>query len=273
MTSTALHRIALCLAPCLCLALLLLYPTNAEPTPHTTAVKVAVATAPPPSIATVEVSAPAPETVHVVLTRGPQRLEIDLPRDGKVSAETADAIARIMRCRISGRTRRIASGTLALLADVAARFPGHEIEVVSAVRDEPDRTREGIKHSKHYSGHAIDLIVRDAKLTEVRDVMWKSHRDIGVGYYPRGGFIHLDYRPDIHDTAWTQARPNADNQYNPRWSRIARIENSVSEEPAVWRAKMRRMLEANPTISTFVTSIANVMGFSTARIVRDPRNS
>ena len=165
-----------------------------------------------------------------------------------------------------------------LHADVAARFPGHEIEVVSAVRDEPDRTREGIKHSKHWSGHAIDLIVRDAKLTEVRDVMWKSHRDIGVGYYPTGGFIHLDYRPDIHDTAWTQQRPNADNQYNPRWSRIARrssdeSSHSPSDESALWRANMRRIFETSPTISTFVTSIADVMGFSTARILRDPRNS
>jgi uncharacterized protein YcbK (DUF882 family) len=251
-----------------------LYPTNAEPTPHSTAVSVAIVSAPRPSIAGPELAAPAaepvPATVHVVLTRGHQRLELDLPLDGKVSASTADEIARLMRCAVSGRTRRIASGTLALLADVAARFPGHEIEVVSAVRDEPDRTREGVKHSKHWDGHAIDLIVRDAKLTEVRDAMWKNHRDIGVGWYPAGGFIHLDYRPDVHDTAWTQARPNADNQYNPRWARGAR---DPSDEPAVWRAKMRRLLATSATLSTLVTSLAEVMGFSTASIVREHRDS
>lgn len=266
------RMIPLWLAPCLCLPLLLLYPAKAEPTPHTTAVNVAVASAPPPAIASAEVPAPAPApaTVHVVLTRGQQRLEIDLPRDGKVSAETADAIARIMRCRISGRTRRIAPGTLALLADVAARFPGHEIEVVSAVRDEPERTRGKVKHSKHWSGHAIDINVRGAKLSEVRDAMWKNHRDIGVGWYPTGGFIHLDYRPDVHDTAWTQQKPNADNHYNPRWARVAR---DPSHESAAWRAKMRRLLEASPTLSSLVTSIAEVMGYSTSSIVRDPRNS
>jgi uncharacterized protein YcbK (DUF882 family) len=273
------RTVPLWLAPCVCLPLLLLFPAKAEPTPHTTTVSVAIS-APRPSIAARELPAPAPEaapeaapevaTVHVVLTRGHMRLELDLPLDGKVSPTTADEIARMMRCPVSGRTRRIAAGTLALLADVATRFPGHEIEVVSAVRDEPDRTRDGVKHSKHWDGHAIDLIVRDAKLSEVRDAMWKNHRDIGVGWYPTGGFIHLDYRPDVHDTAWTQVRPNADNQYNPRWARLARDPDA---QTAAMRAQMRRLLETSPTLSTLVTSIAEAFGYSDAGIVRDHRNS
>lgn len=267
------HRKLLWLAPCVCLPLLLLFPTKAEPTPHRSAVSTAAVSAPQaPSITAPELSAPppGPATVHVVLTRGRKRLEVELPVDGKVSPETADAIARMMRCRISGRTRRIATGTLALLADVAARFPGREIEVVSAVRDEPERTRDGIKHSKHWSGHAIDIKVRGAKLSEVRDAMWKNHRDIGVGWYPEGGYIHLDYRPDVHDTAWTQQRRNADNQYNPRWARAVRDPNV---DAAVLRAKMRRALRNNPTLSTLVTSLAAALGYNTASIVRDPRNS
>ena len=218
------------LLPYGCLPLLLLFPATAEPTPHASApagvaaVSVAAVAAVAAQEPALEVPAPepAPATVRVVLVRGPKRLELDLPFDGKVSPTTADEIARLMRCPTSGRTRRIASGTLALLADVAARYPGHEIEVVSAVRDEPERRRGRLKHSKHWSGHAIDIVVRGAELTEVRDAMWKNHRHIGVGWYPASGFIHLDYRPDLHDTAWTQRRPNADNQYNPRWARVAR---------------------------------------------------
>jgi uncharacterized protein YcbK (DUF882 family) len=197
-----------------------------------------------------------PATVHIVLTRGQQRLELDLPVDGKVSAATAKELAVLMRCPVSGRTRRIATGTLALLADVGARFPGHEIEVVSAVRDEPERTRAGIKHSKHWDGHAIDLYVRGAKLSEVRDAMWKNHRDIGVGWYPEGGFIHIDYRPDVHDTAWTQPRLNADNHYNPRWSRVARESRA---ESAAWRANMKALVDTGATLATLVTSIAEAL--------------
>lgn len=256
----ALLRIALWLAPGACLALFFLYPANAEPTPQTTAVNVTVVTAPPPSITMSEVPAPAPvpTTVHAVLTRGHERLELDLPEDGKVTADTADAIARMMRCPETGRTRRIAAGTLALLADVVARFPGHEIEIVSAVRGEPDRTRDGIKHSKHWDGHAIDLIVRGAKLSDVRDAMWKNHRDIGVGWYPEGGFIHIDYRPDTHDMAWTQPRRNADNQYNPRWSRLAR---DVDAESAALRANMKVLFDAGAKLAMVMPSLAEALGY------------
>lgn len=255
------------LAPCVCLAVLVLYPKRAEPVSQPNVVRMPVVSAPPPS--TVELPS-VPTTVHVVLTRGHNRLELDLPLDGRVSPETADEIAQLMRCRESGRTRRIASGTLALLADVAVRYPGHEIEVVSAVRGEPERTREGVKHSKHWSGHAIDLIVRDANLAEVRDVMWKNHRDVGVGWYPTSRFIHLDYRPDVHDTSWTQVRPNADNQYNPRWARLAR---DPEAQAAASCAKVRRLLAKSPTLSMLATSIAETIGSSTKCIPRTPRNS
>ncbi len=259
---------ALWLAPCVCLAVLVLYPAKAEPVSQpSNVVRMPVVSVPP---STIELPAPATTTVHVVLTRGHKRLELDLPLDGKVTAETADDIAQLMRCRESGRTRRIASGTLALLADVATRYPGHEIEIVSAVRAEPDRTRAGVKHSKHWDGHAIDLIVRDANLTEVRDVMWKNHRNVGIGWYPTSGFIHLDYRPDVHDTSWTQVRPNADNQYNPRWARLAR---DPEAQAAASCAKLRRLLKSSPALSTLATSIAESIGSSSKCIPRAPRNS
>lgn len=211
------------IVPGVCLCLLLLIPATAEPTPRALTINIFAFSAPSVEVL-VTPAEPVVETppVHVVLTRGAKRLELDLPVDGRVSPETADAIARIMSDPQSGRTRRIARGTLALLADVAARYPGHEIEVISAVRSEPDRSRAGVPHSRHWDGRAIDLQVRGAKLSEVRDAMWKSHRHIGLGWYPEAGFIHLDYRPDMGDTAWTQPRPNTNNIYNPRWSQVSR---------------------------------------------------
>lgn len=215
--------------PSLLVFLLVLYPSTAEPTPSVTVTlnasvvaASAVATVPALAIEMREDPTLAPTTVHLVLTRGQQRLELDLPIDGNVSAEMADDIAKIMRCAKSGRTRRIAKGTLALLADVAVRFPGHEIEIISAVRAEPERSKAGVKHSKHWDGHAIDLQVRDVKLSRVRDEMWANHRDVGVGWYPEQQFIHLDYRPDVGDMAWTQPRTNAANIYHPRWSQVTR---------------------------------------------------
>jgi uncharacterized protein YcbK (DUF882 family) len=216
------------LVPGVCLCLLLLFPSSAQPTPRALTINIFASSAPAIEVLVIpaEPVVEPPPPVHVVLTRGSHRLEVDLPVDGRVSPETADAIARIMADPLSGRTRRIATGTLALLADVAARYPGHEIEIISAVRSEPDRSRAGIPHSRHWDGRAIDLQVRGAKLSQVRDAMWKAHRHIGVGGYPSSAFIHLDYRPEVHDIAWTQVRPNTSNIYNPRWSRVSRVDSS-----------------------------------------------
>lgn len=274
-----LHRLLpLWLAPCVCLPLLLLYPSKAEPTPRSAVVSAAAVSAPMPPIAAPEIAEPAPEpdTVHVVLVRGRKRLELDLPRDGKVSPETAKEIAKLMRCRESGRTRRIAPGTLALLADIAARFPGHEIEIVSAVRAEPERNLTGVKHSKHWTGHAIDLKVRGVKLTEVRDAIWKNHRNVGVGYYPASGFVHIDYRPDIGDTSWTQPRRNANYQYNPRWARLARAEKPAHETanaPAAWGENMKVLRDAGAVLSSLVPSLAELLGLGETSVVRALRDS
>src|SRR5262245_58663824 len=106
--------LTLWLAPCVCLPLILLFPTKAEPAQPAAAPRVDVVSAPPLSIAppVVDAAPSVPATVHVVLTRGHQRLDLQLPVDGKVSPVTADAIARMMRCPTTGRTRRIATGTL-----------------------------------------------------------------------------------------------------------------------------------------------------------------
>jgi uncharacterized protein YcbK (DUF882 family) len=238
------------LATSVCLAMAFVSPAKAHAAPPLPAVSVAIV-APPAAVAMTSSTSEAP-TVHVVLNRGRQRLELDLPRDGKVTPDVADAIAEIMADPNSGRRRRIATGTLVLLADVVARFPGHEIDIISAVRSEPERKRDGIKHSKHWSGHAIDLAVRDVKLTTVRDTMWMHHHDIGVGYYPDSGFVHIDYRPDIHDTAWTQPRRNADYVYNPRWS----------------RAKTEGM-----NVKQLFASVAKALGFTHKAPTRDRRSS
>jgi len=232
--ANAPHRVPRWFAPCVCLLLLGSSRANPEPARQASPVRVAVVTAPEPArVPEAPPPPPAPSTVHTVLTRGRDRLELELPLDGKVTPADADAIARLMRDPLSGRMRHIATGTLALLADVSARFPEHEIEVVSAVRAEPERTRDGIKHSKHWDGHAIDLSVRGVKLADVRDAMWKNHHDVGVGWYPAEGFIHIDFRPDVHDTAWTQPRYNADYIYNPHWSRVARDPDA---QPALARS-------------------------------------
>jgi uncharacterized protein YcbK (DUF882 family) len=162
---------------------------------------------------------PAPVHVTLFTVNLPQEtLEIDLPVDGMVTAEQDKELKHFFRCRHNGREKSIAPGELALLADVGQKWPGQVIEVVSGYRTPPD----GVPHSKHFKGHAIDLRVRGVKLTEVRDVMWREHHGIGLGYYPEQGFLHMDDRDGIQEAAWTSAYEGAEYQYHPYWAQRAR---------------------------------------------------
>jgi uncharacterized protein YcbK (DUF882 family) len=137
---------------------------------------------------------------------------------GRTRADQAAAIEHFFRCRRTGRHRPLADSVLALLADVAQRWPGRVIEVVSGYRSPPFGTR----HSRHFAGHAIDLRVRGVRTARVRDFVWRDHHEVGVGHYAAQNFLHIDSRPGQPDTAWSAAREDSPPQYDPRWAKRAR---------------------------------------------------
>lgn len=157
--------------------------------------------------ASVEVSAAVPDDrVPVVLfdenhPREPVRT-VYIGRDGSVDAETAQLLEHLFRCKRTERHKPIDRGLLAMLADVAARYPGHTIEYVSAYRAKDSKT------SRHRQARAFDFRIRGVKMTEVRDYVWTQHADtgIGVGWYPENNFVHMDHRPGDKDYAWTQIK-------------------------------------------------------------------
>jgi uncharacterized protein YcbK (DUF882 family) len=112
----------------------------------------------------------------------------------------------------------MAPGLVSIVADLGAHYPGQVIEVVSGYRAPP----YGAPHSKHFSGHAMDLRVRGARTAKVRDYLWTHHHHVGVGHYVRQNFIHVDYRPRDPDIAWTSRHAGAPYHYHPRWARRAR---------------------------------------------------
>jgi uncharacterized protein YcbK (DUF882 family) len=158
--------------------------------------------------------------VHVELydVNGEHSAAFDLPLDGQLDPATKMEFARFFSCRRSGRVKPLHPGVIAMLAQVGQRYPGHVIEIVSGFRG----GREERKTSPHLAGRAIDLRVRGVKTAEVRDWLWATHSHVGIGYYPHHDFLHMDTRPSQHDACWTQAHMNDDNDYHPRWARVAR---------------------------------------------------
>ncbi|HEY0710031.1 MAG TPA: DUF882 domain-containing protein [Polyangia bacterium] len=146
---------------------------------------------------------------------------------GYVRAEQLAAVQHFFRCRRTDREAPISPGVLAMLGDVAERFPGRVIEVVSGFRAPPF----GVPHSRHFKGHAIDLRVRGVRTSVVRDFLWREHRGLGVGFYAEENFVHVDYRPEDQEIAWSARHESSAPEYNPRWAKRAR--RGLPKRPAM----------------------------------------
>jgi uncharacterized protein YcbK (DUF882 family) len=137
-------------------------------------------------------------------------------RDGATDDATTAAVKRLFRCRTTHREKMIAKQTLAMLAAVSERYGNKTIEYVSGYRVGHGESPT----SPHRDARAIDFRIRGVQLREIRDYLWRTYTDVGVGWYPAEQFVHIDTRPNIHDTAWTFL--NGANHYHPYWAELAR---------------------------------------------------
>jgi uncharacterized protein YcbK (DUF882 family) len=139
-----------------------------------------------------------------------------LDRDGSADPQTTRRLTDLFRCRFTGHRAPMAKRTLAMLADLAERYEGKQIEFVSAHR----ATRGESWTSPHRGARALDFRIRGIELREIRDYLWRKYTGVGIGWYPAEQFVHMDTRPGQNDTAWTYQ--NGDNKYHPYWAELAR---------------------------------------------------
>jgi uncharacterized protein YcbK (DUF882 family) len=156
----------------------------------------------------------APVTVTLFDENHKETSVVTLGRDGSVDETNEKEIRRLFRCRRTGKQHKIDQRLLALIADVSLQYPGKTITFVSGYRGH----REESKTSPHRAGRALDLRIDGVRATEIRDYVWRTHREVGVGWYPHEGFVHIDSREK--DISWTENR--GINQYHPSWGDRAR---------------------------------------------------
>ena len=137
-------------------------------------------------------------------------------RDGSTDPETTTSLKRLFRCRSTYRQKMMAQKTLEMLANVTEHWDGRVVEYVSAYRVGGNESAT----SPHRDGRALDFRVRGVQLREIRDFVWRTYSDVGVGWYPVEQFVHIDTRPGLHDTSWTFL--SGVNHYHPYWAEIVR---------------------------------------------------
>ena len=142
-------------------------------------------------------------------------------RDGQVTADDKVEIERVFRDRHTLDQKMIAQRTLAMFADIQERYPDKTIWLVSGYRDAHGESRT----SPHRAGRAIDFHIPGTSLVALRDYLYTTYTQVGVGYYPEEGFLHLDSRKV--DTSWTFL--HGVNHYNPFWARLDRDPDVIAE--------------------------------------------
>lgn len=147
-----------------------------------------------------------------------RRLRVRLVnRRGRARRAAVRRLREMMRPRMrGGRPGRMGPAPPRRLVEILARisdhFGGRQITIVSGYRHEGGYTRES---SRHTEGHALDIRVRGVPNHLLRDYVRRTFDRVGVGYYPRSTFVHVDVRD--RSAYWVDwSRPGGRPDYQRR---------------------------------------------------------
>jgi uncharacterized protein YcbK (DUF882 family) len=130
-----------------------------------------------------------------------ENLEVDLyNEDGSINDESVDKLNHLWRCKRTDTEKSIEPRLYEMLSRIYDHF-GKRIELVSGFRNQ-QRTS-----SFHFHGSASDI-----RIPGVSDKVLHKYvtsldtGGMGIGIYPKAGFIHVDIRPEP-SYRWTDYSP------------------------------------------------------------------
>jgi uncharacterized protein YcbK (DUF882 family) len=128
-------------------------------------------------------------TLHRLATQLTRKVRLVDDR-GRVRRPALRELAALLRPRNSHRSKEPHPRLVRLLARVSDHFGGRPIHIVSGYRRPGGNTRAT---SRHVAAQAIDFRIPGVPLAALRDYCARLDH-VGVGYYPRSNFVHLDVR-------------------------------------------------------------------------------
>ncbi len=132
--------------------------------------------------------------------------------DGSYNVEALSQVSHILRCKRTDSEKDIEPRLVTVLSHVYDQF-GKRLEIVSGFRNQR-RTS-----SHHFTGTAADIRVPGVKATKLRAFVESLDAGgMGVGLYPRSGFVHVDMRPppSYRWIDWSRSNPNSPDKRPPR---------------------------------------------------------
>jgi uncharacterized protein YcbK (DUF882 family) len=170
---------------------------------------------------------------------------------GAVRPEALAQLSHFARCWRTDRERPLHPRLVEIVAQTAQHFDAIEVEVISGYRAPP----YGAPHSKHFVGHAMDLHVPGVPTRKVAQWVWQNFRQVGVGYYPRQDFVHVDVRAD--DVRWVDRARHGESAHAHFFGRPA-------DEPLPAEAPRLAYDAAQKTL--VVAGVTDLRGISGGRL-------
>lgn len=134
-----------------------------------------------------------PGVVKLIRVATRERLTMRLlDNRGRVRPAAQERVSKLLRDRRTGGRHRTHPSLLRLLTRISDHFGGRPVYVISGYRD-ADAHRFTSRESRHTEGRAIDFRVAGVPKKVLRDYC-RRLGNVGVGYYPRSTFVHLDIR-------------------------------------------------------------------------------
>ena len=133
---------------------------------------------------------PAIELEHLT-THATYRLRADSPRGG-FSAAKLRALSQLLRCHHTGKRHAMSERLIQILYATSRHYHNAKLLIVAGYRAPKIARQKGNPKSPHKRGVACDFQVAGVKNEEVRDYLRSTYPTIGLGYYPRAGFVHVD---------------------------------------------------------------------------------
>lgn len=156
---------------------------------------------------------PPSGNLHLVNVARNEDLKVNIFNDdGSYNIDSLKAITHLFRCKRTDVERDIEPRLLTILSHVYDHY-GAPLELVSGFRNQRKTT------SYHYKASASDVRVAGVTPKQLRDfVETLDAGGMGIGYYPRSQFVHVDVRPppSYRWIDYSSADPDSADKKPPR---------------------------------------------------------
>jgi uncharacterized protein YcbK (DUF882 family) len=130
--------------------------------------------------------------LHIYSVNSREDVEVDLyGNDGDFSPAALDQLNHLWRCKRTNTEKPINPHLFEILSLLQDHFGGRTIELVSGFRNQRHTS------SYHFHGSASDIRIIGLSDKALHNfVATLDTGGMGLGLYPRSGFIHIDVRPE-----------------------------------------------------------------------------